>query len=66
MNASYKNPFNPEWITYYIQLNQSLEHLKQACPSFLTEFEKTKLITKINKIQNLIYIQKQAIQKYDS
>lgn len=66
MNASCKNPFNPEWISYYMQLNQSLEHLKQTCPSFLTEFEKAKIISKIETIQNMIDTQRQRIQMYDS
>ena len=63
MSSAYKKPFNPEWMSYYIQLNQSLETLKQTCPSFLSEFEKNQLIHKINRIQGLIYMQQSRIRQ---
>ena len=63
MNSILNKPFNPEWMYYYIQLNQYLEQFKYTCPDFLTEYERTQVFHKINEIQNLVQIQKTRIQQ---
>ena len=63
MNLAWKKPFNPEWIHYYMQLDQSLERLKVTCPSFLEEVERQQVIEKIIAIQNMARIQITRIQQ---
>ena len=63
MNLAWKKPFNPEWISYYMQLNQSLNSFKATCPSFLENEERVYILQKIEAIQNLIQIQITRIQQ---
>ena len=57
MSLCSKSPFNPEWINYYLQLNDYLSSFKQALPLFLEESEKAYIIACTQSIQNLIHRQ---------
>ena len=57
MSLCSKSPFNPEWINYYLQLNDYLSSFKQSLPLFLEENEKAYILANIQSIQNLIHYQ---------
>ena len=63
MNLAWKKPFNPEWVCYYMELNQFLNSFKATCPSFLEDEERQQILHKIESIQNLAQTQITRIQQ---